>query len=377
MTLKSLTYCEYEGDPKYWGLERIEFGSVNLLVGRNATGKTRVLNVALSICRLISGQQGRPFSSGRFDVEVELSGCLYRYIVSFDNRKVIEEQLSVDGVIRLSRNVDGEGEVFYASEDKNIAFRVGDDTIALQNKNDRLQHPFINTLVEWAASVAHYPFGTDFGRTMLLPAVSFDGVGGDSSAPPVGPDNVVAAYINAYKRFGDDFDKAIIRDMGRLGYQLAEVAAEHIKNIELGIANPLLGLITVEKDLDGLRNPQFNMSQGMFRALSLVIYLNLAIFSREQRLMLIDDIGEGLDFERASQIIDLLVDAANREKIQVVMTSNDRFVMNKVPLEYWAFLVRHGKSVKAYTSRNSPEQFEEFKYIGLSNFDFFKDVTFH
>ena len=212
---------------------------------------------------------------------------------------------------------------------------------------------------------------------MLLPAVSFDGVGGDSSAPPVGPDNVVAAYINAYKRFGDDFDKAIIRDMGRLGYQLAEVAAEHIKNIELGIANPLLGLITVEKDLDGLRNPQFNMSQGMFRALALVIYLNLAIFSREQRLMLIDDIGEGLDFERASQIIDLLVDAANREKIQVVMTSNDRFVMNKVPLEYWAFLVRHGKSVKAYTSRNSPEQFEEFKYIGLSNFDFFKDVTFH
>jgi hypothetical protein len=53
------------------------------------------------------------------------------------------------------------------------------------------------------------------------------------------------------------------------------------------------------------------------------------------------------------------------------MTTNDRFVMNQVPLEYWSVLVRKAGVVKLFNRLNSEKKFEDFKYLGLSNFDFF------
>ena len=137
----------------------------------------------------------------------------------------------------------------------------------------------------------------------------------------------------------------------------------------------LLTMYTVESDL-GFKNPQTQMSQGMWRALALVIHLNSCTFSKNKQLILIDDIGEGLDYERSVAIIDLLISKAKTNDIQLMMTSNDRFVMNKVPLEYWSVLKRKGGIVKMFNLRNSQKQFDKFKYIGLSNFDFFASDFF-
>ena len=331
------------------------------------------------MCRIISGEQGKPFTSGRFAIEVKLGSTLYSYLISFHDGKILEESLSVDGAVRLTRNSQGEGRVYFASEDKEIRFQISPETIAIQNKNDRLQHPFIHELVVWASGAALYNFGSDFGRSRLIPQSSNELIGSIGMLPQGDMDNTVGIYINAFHRFGHEFDIAIIRDMSKLGYQLNEVAAEPLQNI--GIAEisggALLGLVTVERDLGNFRNPQVTMSQVMDRALALIIHLNLAIFSQEKQLLLIDDIGEGLDYERATEIIDLIISAAEKEHIQVLMTSNDRFVMNRVPLEYWAVLERTGRVVKAFTQRNSPKEFDDFKFIGLSNFDFFKDTRFH
>lgn len=379
MSLRSLAYSEYDGDPRQWELMRTEFGEINLLVGKNSTGKSRVLNVLASACRIISGQQGKPFSSGNFSVEVELNGTLYAYLIVFHNAKVLEESLSVDGVVRLARDSDGEGRVYFASEDKDIRFQINPEAIAIQNKNDRLQHPFIHELVQWASGVALYNFGSDFGRSRLIPQNSNDLIGSIGMLPQGDMDNTVGIYINAFHRFGQDFDKAIIRDMSKLGYHLTEVSAEPLQDLGIGGMSgaALLGLVTVERDLGALRNPQLTMSQGMFRALALLIHLNLAIFSHEKCLLLIDDIGEGLDYERATEIIGLVISAAGKEHIQVLMTSNDRFVMNHVPLDFWVVLERTGRIVKAFTPKTSPKEFDDFKFIGLSNFDFFKDTRFH
>ena len=133
--------------------------------------------------------------------------------------------------------------------------------------------------------------------------------------------------------------------------------------------------LIVEKDLD-FKNPQTQLSQGMWRALALVTHLNSCTFSKNKKLILIDDIGEGLDYERSVAIIDLLISKAKTNDIQLMMTSNDRFVMNEVPLEYWSVLKRKKGIVKMFNLRNSQKQFDEFKYIGLSNFDFFASDFF-
>ena len=53
------------------------------------------------------------------------------------------------------------------------------------------------------------------------------------------------------------------------------------------------------------------------------------------------------------------------------MATNDRFVMNRVPLEYWSVIRRLPNMSKIYNYQNSKELFDNFEFTGLSNFDFF------
>ena len=114
----------------------------------------------------------------------------------------------------------------------------------------------------------------------------------------------------------------------------------------------------------------------MFRALSLVIHLNFCIFRHEPRTILIDDIGEGLDFSRSQSFISLLIERARNNNIQLIMTTNDRFVMNGVPLKNWGVISRSGGRVKLVNINNSKKVFEEFEYLELNNFDFFSSKFF-
>jgi len=54
-----------------------------------------------------------------------------------------------------------------------------------------------------------------------------------------------------------------------------------------------------------------------------------------------------------------------------VMTTNDRFIMNGVPLEYWSVIERKPGLAKLHNIHNSSQVFEDFKFTGLNNFDFF------
>ena len=112
------------------------------------------------------------------------------------------------------------------------------------------------------------------------------------------------------------------------------------------------------------------MSQGMFRALSLLVQLNFSLLSKTPSCILIDDIGEGLDYDRSKSLIEIIIEKIKDSSVQVIMTTNDRFVMNKVPLEYWSVIQRVPRKSLFYNYQNSKATFEEFEYTGLSNFDF-------
>jgi hypothetical protein len=45
--------------------------------------------------------------------------------------------------------------------------------------------------------------------------------------------------------------------------------------------------------------------------------------------------------------------------------------MNGVPLEYWSVIERQAGLAKLHNIHNSKEIFDDFKFTGLNNFDFF------
>jgi len=66
-----------------------------------------------------------------------------------------------------------------------------------------------------------------------------------------------------------------------------------------------------EADLPGITD-QHSMSQGMFRALSIIVQVNYSVLADTPSCILIDDIGEGLDFERSCDLIDVLMSKAQK-----------------------------------------------------------------
>ncbi len=83
-----------------------------------------------------------------------------------------------------------------------------------------------------------------------------------------------------------------------------------------------------------------------------------------------------MDFERSSKLIKLLVNKIKNTPVQLIMATNDRFVMNNVPLKYWAIIQRQGEKCKIFNYENSKEAYEQFEFTGLNNFDFFSSNFF-
>lgn len=374
MSLERLIYTEYENTPRCWKIADANLSAVNLIVGKNSAGKSRLLSVINSFAKILSGQHS-PFEDCKFSATIKINGRIFDYDIEFSESSISRELLRIDGTTKLERNQDGSGLIWYEKINDRLEFKLPPDAVAAVNRRDEIQHPFLIELHQWASSVALYQFGSEFGKTRVLGIQEAESAFRSQNAPLFDdPDNLVQVYSSAFIKYGEEFDKAIIADMAKLGYELIDVGSENLQTI-IKFPFAAIGMFTVEKDL-GFKVPQMHMSQGMFRALALTIHLNLCTFSNNKKLVLVDDIGEGLDFDRAVKTINLLIDKANKGHFQLVMTSNDRFVMNEVPLEYWSILARQAGNVSVYNIHNAKTAFDKFKYLGLNNFDFFASSFF-
>jgi len=370
MLLKKIKYSEHLGEPRAWELEELTLDKVNLFVGKNACGKSRILNVIFSIAKLLS-QRLRSISSGTFEIEIEVDDKTYNYFIDIADNQIVSESYSQGEKQLLSREKDGTGTILFATEDDYKEFQISVDQIAAVAKLDLIQHPFLAPLHDWASAVIHYSFGTDMGRTSLL--IPTNNFGEKFSITQT--DKAVNFMLQGLKDFGDDFKSAVIHDLNEIGYDVEDVGTAAPTGVSIEAPQNLSvddihGIFVKEKAIEA-RVEQTNISQGMFRAVAIICELNYMLLSKFEGCHLIDDIGEGLDFDRSSSLIELVVEKALQGSMQLLMSTNDRFVMNAIPLEYWSLLQRDGQTVKALTHKNSKDKFEEFKFTGLSNFDLY------
>lgn len=373
--LKSVEFVEWEGTSQEWSIEGLVLRERNLLVGKNASGKSRTLNIISVLALILSGQKKPPLS-GKYSIEYDYDDKVIKYHLRYVDDQVIKETFSVDNVILINRGDGGEGEIFAEEENKNIRFQTPMNEVAAVARRDTIQHKFLEPLHTWGSSLYHYQFGSTLGKDHLTVLV------GNQAGKVNDKDSnaVIALYNQAIKEFKDDFKQAVIKDMGIVGYSLEDLGVAPPFSIRVisGPPGSLVCLFVKEKDLPGITD-QHSMSQGMFRALSLLIQINYSQMANKSACILIDDIGEGLDFERSCLLLDLLREKSKISNTQLILSTNDRFVMNTVPLEEWSLLQRRGNHVKVLNDFNSKKLFEDFKFTGLSNFSFlemdFANVT--
>lgn len=372
MLLESIRYAEYEGTRREWKLEEFALDAINLIVGKNATGKSRILNIIGNLANLLCGYRKMEYLSGNFEVKFDNFGNKIEYVLKYERSKILREKLTINSKTRLNRTAKSTGTIYYEKEGRNLEFQIPVNELAVFARRDSIQHPFLDDLYSWGKSVTHYRFGTTLGQDRLAVFVKAGDRQGEQAVDLKDTHGVVVIFRKGLAELKERFFDSVIKDMGTIGYDLQHISLA--KPYGLVVHGPPMGrpigLQVQESDLRA-GTDQRNMSQGMFRALSLIIQTTYSQLTSTPSCILVDDIGEGLDYERSSALIKLLVEKARGKSIQLIMATNDRFVMNSVPLEYWAIIDRTGGKCRIYNYRNSRKIFEDFKLTGLNNFDFF------
>lgn len=337
-----LTQFTYRG--KDWRLASpINLQEVNLLVGKNAVGKSRTIralgNVLLFLMQL---SERNTLDIFRSELLFEDENDSISYEFRLKGADVVYESLKVNGETLLSRNENGTvlcGESINPPTSK----------LTLHVRRDVVQYPFIEKIMLWA----EHACGLCFNEIEMA---------GDSAIPfyILGQGQTLFAMV---KSLPEKSIQQVIDQAHELGYPIQRIELfEHGSNLKMVLFHE-----------ENVKSQLFDalMSKGMFRALYLLIYAQYMSVREFPSLLLIDDLCEGLDYDRSTKLGKILFDFCIEHHIQLIASSNDTFLMDVVDLKYWNILQREGSEVSSIDIIKNPDLFNDFLFTGLSNFDFF------
>lgn len=356
MILKKINYYEHEGENNFWKIRDVNLGDINLIVGLNASGKTRLMNIISNLTKILT-KKIKP-KNGCWSLEFESldNKTSYLYNLSIIKSVIIKEEIIQNGNILLKRATE-DGQIWSFSQSKMIIINPPKNELVLSIRRDKVEFPFLEDLYRWADNFYGFAFCTP--PTEICIPNAPEGLLQNLNTVP---------YLLKEALQNPQIKETIIGDFCSIGYPISEVRVtyELLPGAPPGI--PFAEL--QEKDLK-CPTKQLFMSQGMFRAFALIVIIEYILQMNKYCTVAIDDLGEGLDYDRATRLTQLLFSKAIGSKIQLLVTSNVRFLINNTNIEYLNILERHGHIVDSFNYLNSKEKFEEFKVSGLNTFDFF------
>ena len=373
MYLKYFSFRENAGQNIEWIIDNVSLGEINLMVGKNSSGKTRTLNALSDLVSMLLGKGTTATGPVSYELLFKNGESQLRYELAYDLETIHMEKLFVGEELVMDRAEGGMGSIKYEATPGSmfLDFEIPHDQLACYAKRDRLQHPFIEIIHGWAISLRRFNFSGDLGKTRYALKSVFESREVDWSDTT---SSLVPAITVAEEEY-PQFRELVLKDMQQIGYALEDFGVIHFSERFSGSSQDRYAVYTTETGLEK-QVTQRDMSQGMFRAFSVLVQVNYYILCGHMGFVIIDDIGEGLDFSRAKQLVQVLIAKAGDASIQLIMSTNDSFIMNAVDIENWAVLMREGHKISLYNYENSKEIFEEFKFTGLNNFDFYASEFF-
>jgi hypothetical protein len=359
MILTSIDFYESKGKDTYWDIRNVHFGMFNLVIGLNATGKTRLLNVISNLVKMLSRKTPVLLNgSWKLKYKDRKTDDVYHYNLDISDRIVNLEEIKINQKSVLEREKEN-GKIFSYISNTMIDFHPPERELTLYVRRDVKEFPFLEEILTWTSNFHGYMFSTTNPHQITIPN-SVDALLENLSTTP---------YLLLEAMKDPEIIQTIIEDFSLIGYPIDTASVERTRFP--GVPGDVFVSVVKEKDL-ACKTSQMQMSQGMYRAFSLVVIIQYLLKLRQECTVVIDDLGEGLDFERSSKITTLLFEKIKNSDIQLIVTSNDRFLINAVDMQYINLLERNGHVVDAYNYVNSKEKFDDFRLTGLNTFDFFR-----
>lgn len=340
MILSSFVYKE-----QGWELtELAPLQSVNLLVGRNATGKTRTIR---ALNNVTSFMQMRETSMGNSTFEANLKfGDIKNpdwkmdYFFRILSGVVEKEVLSVNGVKLIYRT-----KAIAKYTDQKI--NPPSDKLVVQIRRDKDLYPEIELLMTWVEGVTSVSCSDINPFTILGTGKFFN---------PYNFSELVEALSPVEM-------KKVLATSKELGYDIARITTIEAIN---GIRLVQLKERYVPKEMIDIQ-----LSSGMLRTLYLLCFVSVIKQNKKLSLLLLDDMGEGLDYRRSTDLGKIIFEDCAQNGLQLIASSNDAFLMDVVDIAHWQILRRKGNKVSTINHALNPDLFRKFRLTGLSNYDLF------
>ena len=351
MRLKSLNYKENfsRSDANLWELQGLILGEHNLIIGKNATGKSRIVNVIHGFSRVIQGHQ--IVRNGNWIASfIDGLGRKLDYSIEIERGEVVNEQIFIDGEKKLERSL-ASAEIYSESESGMQKISPPNDRLVLHVRRDKAEYPFLESLFSWASGVRGYRFANTSPELIEIP--NKPNQLGSLNAVPSALEQLTVSQLNN-----------VLTHLREMGYDLETATIGPVEGLP-----PVAKCVFLKEQGITYSLKQFEISQGMFRAFALLTIIEYHRATNDVGSILIDDLGEGLDFERSKKLAEIIFQKNTESKIQFISTSNDAFLMNAVPLEDFTFCHRVDHTVRCFNYSNSKEKFDDWKKLGLNNFD--------
>lgn len=327
-----------------WSLEDMSSLEItNLLVGKNASGKTRIINALLNVTSFICGKpkmfRDREFAANIVLIDDDKSCLDYSFEVA--NGIIISERLHVNNEVLVNRELSSTyfmGEIINPPADK----------LVVQVRRDRDVYPEIEAIMDWADGV------TFISCSNLNPYTIYSG-----------PNELInpITFSEMVSSLSYEETKNVIDGAHQLGYDILQISAVEF--------NSELKYVSVKENGVQDNIVDFQLSNGMMRVLYLLCYIEYMKKCKKCNMLLIDDLGEGLDYSRATLLGCKVFNACEKAGVQLIASSNDSFLMDVVDISHWQILNRRKGEIVTLNSKNSTDLFNDFRMTGLSNFDLF------
>ncbi|MGM9795795.1 MAG: hypothetical protein ACI3ZZ_06280 [Candidatus Aphodosoma sp.] len=318
--------------------------SVNLLVARNATGKTRTIRALQNVTSFMQMKEIlwgiRTFEADLKFVDVKNTDWEMYYSFKINDGIVEKEQLTVNGVTLIKRTKT-------TAKYENKIINPPAEKLVVQIRRDKDLYPEIEQLMVWAEGV------TSFSCSDINP-ISLPGTG--KFINPYSFSELVEALSHA------DIKK-VLTTAKKLGYHLANInTIEAMKGIRL---------VQIKEKSVSNEMVDMQLSSGMIRTLYLLCFVSVIKHYKKLSMLLIDDMGEGLDYHRSIDLGKIIFEDCEKNGLQLIAGSNDAFLMDVVDIANWQILRRKGSKVSSINQMSHPDLFRNFRMTGLSNFDLF------
>ena len=346
MKLRQLDYKKLSStkNNNEWSVDALLLMDTNLIVGQNATGKSRVLRLIDKLASILNGQPVDDSFNGAMSNTFwklhfqksngdSLTFEFEKWMSYFPSEKMyFKEQLV------LERTKEGTS-IFSNTLNKMIRIAPPLDKLTLHIRRDQIEFPFFEDIAQWAKQLRFFDF---------------------TAIDPIDLTSKSLAYhpVHLLGKLNSESMDRVISELNQIGYQVKDIFVEKLLAPRLRVVEEGLNDSLIDSE----------MSQGMLRALSLLIFIENVIANNNVSTVIVDDLGEGLDYERATKLGKVLVEKLKSSNIQFIATTNDEFLMNVFDTKYWNILEREGTTIKSLNYINSKAIFDDFKMSGLSNF---------